>query len=66
MRFIIFKQKYKKILYNVDMRKIIGERLKELRTEKNLTIKQLSEITLLSQSSISRWENDMADIKAET
>lgn len=65
MRFIIFKQKYKKILYNVDMRKIIGERLKELRTEKILTIKQLSEITLLSQSSISRWENDMADIKAE-
>ena len=47
------------------MKKIIGERLNELRLDKNLTIKQLSKLTALSESSISRWENDQADIKAE-
>lgn len=47
------------------MKKIVGERLSELRLSKKLTIKQLSEKTLLSQASISRWENNIADIKAE-
>ena len=34
----------------------IGERLKELRSEKNLSQMELSKATGISQSSIARWE----------
>ena len=34
----------------------IGERLKELRNEKNLSQMELSKATGISQSSIARWE----------
>lgn len=34
----------------------IGERIKELRTEKNISQMELSKVTGLSQSAIARWE----------
>ena len=40
-----------------------ANRLKELRLEKNLTIKQLSMEVKIGSSSICRWENEQADIK---
>ena len=46
------------------MRKI-AERLKELRTEKELSILALSKETGISDSSISRWENNQSDIKGD-
>ena len=39
--------------------------LKELRVEKNLSIQELSRKVGLGSSSISRWENNQADIKSE-
>lgn len=65
MRIIIITHNFQFLFYNEIMKKIVGERLSELRLSKKLTIKQLSEKTLLSQASISRWENNIADIKAE-
>ena len=41
-----------------------AERLKELRIEKGLSIDQLAHETKIGSSSISRWENEQADIKA--
>ena len=35
-----------------------SERLKELRTEKNLTQQQLAKLTGLSQGGIANWENE--------
>ncbi len=35
----------------------LAERLKDLRTENNLTIKEFSKIIMTSQTTISRWEN---------
>ena len=46
------------------MNKVFSERLKELRIEKNLSIKKLSNETLLSSSAICRWENMQADIRS--
>lgn len=40
--------------------KIFGERIKELRIEKGLTISQLSKEVNIGVASISRWENDKA------
>ena len=42
---------------------ILAKRLKELRIEKYLTIKQLSNLVKIGSSSICRWENEQADIK---
>ena len=42
---------------------IFAERLKELRIEKGLSIKQLSVATKLGVASICRWENDKAEVK---
>ncbi len=36
----------------------LGKKLKELRREKNLTIKELSKIFVTSSTTISRWENE--------
>ncbi len=39
-----------------------SERLKELRNEKGLSIRQLAKATNISNASISRWENGIQDI----
>lgn len=44
--------------------KVFSERLKELRIEKGLSIQALAKQTGLSSSSLCRWENKQAEIKA--
>ncbi len=44
---------------------IFGERLRELRIEKNLSIQALAKEIQIGSSSICRWENGQADIKSE-
>ena len=46
------------------MRKI-AERLRELRTERSLSMLQLGERVGISSSSISRWENNQSDIMSD-
>lgn len=46
------------------MRKF-AERLKELRSEKSLSIQALSKATDIGVASICRWENGQADIKID-
>ena len=48
--------------YNKSMEKF-AERLKELRTEKGLSIQGLSKVTKIGVASICRWENQQADVK---
>lgn len=43
--------------------KIFAERLKELRTEKGLSIQALSKEVKIGVASICRWENCQADVK---
>ena len=43
----------------------IGEKFKEAREEKGLTQKQLAGILHLGQTSISNWENGVAEPSAE-
>lgn len=43
--------------------KIFAERLKDLRLEKGLSIKELSLATSIGSSSLCRWENCQADVK---
>lgn len=43
--------------------KKFAERLKELRTEKGLSIQKLAKEVKIGSSSICRWENCQADIK---
>lgn len=45
--------------------KIFGERLKELRTDKNLSTKALSKQVNIGVASINRWENNKSDVKGE-
>lgn len=40
-----------------------AERLKELRTEKGLSIQALAKEVKIGSSSICRWENEQADVK---
>lgn len=42
---------------------IFAERLKNLRTEKGLTIQALARELKIGSSSLCRWENSQADIK---
>lgn len=42
-----------------------SERLHELRTENNLTTKQLGKLLDVSDATISRWENGINDIRTE-
>ena len=44
----------------------LGQKLKKLRTEKGLTQKQLSEITGVKQSAISRLENGNANTQIDS
>ncbi len=46
------------------MRKL-GERIKELREEQNLSVQALSRATGIQASSISRWENGRQDITGD-
>jgi len=46
------------------MRKF-AERFKELRLEKNLSMKELSNKIKISDATISRWENGINDIKGD-
>ena len=48
--------------YNKNMEKF-AERLKELRTEKGLSIQGLSKATKIGVASICSWENQQADVK---
>ena len=45
--------------------KIFAERLKELRIEKALSLKQLSKNVGIGIASLSRWENNISDIHGE-
>ena len=45
--------------------KKFAERLKELRTERNLTILALSKELKIGVASICRWENGQSDVKSE-
>lgn len=42
-----------------------SERLKELRTEANLTLKQLEEKVKISKSALSRWENNTSIVNGQ-
>ena len=43
-------------IYNVAMKNVLGQRLRELRLSIHLTQKKLSEYIYVSQNSISCWE----------
>lgn len=45
--------------------RIIAERLKELRLQKNLSILELSKNLGVSDATICRWENGISDIKSD-
>ena len=45
--------------------KIFGDRLKELRQDKGMSILKLSKFIGISDASICRWENNLTDIKGE-
>jgi len=44
---------------------IFAKRLKELRLDKGLSFEQLATETGISSSSLCRWENEQAEIKAQ-
>ena len=50
--------------YNFYVRKFC-ERLKDLRTEKRLSVKELGKKIWVSDATICRWENNQADIKSD-
>lgn len=45
--------------------KIFGERLKELKQEKKLSLMDLSKKVGVSDTTLCRWENNINDIKGE-
>lgn len=49
--------------YNENMKEF-GNRLRELRKERSLTLEQLGKHTNLTKATLSRWENNRAEIKA--
>ena len=51
--------------YNITMTKI-GERLKDLRLEYNLSLQKLSDNTGIPKSSLSRWEKNQSDISGDS
>lgn len=42
---------------------IFAERLRELRTDKNLSMKQLAKLINVTDAAISNWENDINEPK---
>lgn len=55
----ILLRKFSKIFYM----KIFAERLKELRTEKGLSMKQLAKEIKTTDAAISNWENEINEPK---
>lgn len=47
------------------MKRIFADRLKELRTDKKLSMKELSKQTGLSTTAICQWENNTTDISSD-
>jgi transcriptional regulator with XRE-family HTH domain len=47
------------------MRNTIGLKLKKLRDDRNLTIREVSRLTGLGTNTISRWENDKVSPKIQ-
>lgn len=45
--------------------KIFGERLKDLRDDRKLSLMKLSKQVGISDTTLSRWENDVNDVKGE-
>lgn len=45
--------------------KIFGERLKELRQEKNLSLLELGKQLQISDATLCRWENNIVDAKGK-
>jgi len=48
---------------NIIIMCLIGERLRDLREEKCLSLYELSKRTGISKSALQRWENNLSDIK---
>ena len=46
--------------------KIFGERLRELRTDKGLSILALGKIVDVSDATVCRWENNLTDVTGES
>jgi transcriptional regulator with XRE-family HTH domain len=44
----------------------LGQRLKDLRVERKLSLRELSKLADVSVMSISRWENNQSDILSES
>ena len=42
---------------------IFGERLRDLRQERNLSLMQLAKLTQISNATLCRWENNTVDVK---
>ena len=42
---------------------IFGERLRELRQEKGLSLMELAKLTQISNATLCRWENNLVDVK---
>ena len=47
------------------MKRILGDRLKELRKEQNLSFEKLGKLTGLDKSSLCNWENCKYDISSD-
>ena len=47
------------------MERMLSKRIKELRTEKGLSLRGLSQETGISKSSIENWENNVSDISGD-
>lgn len=51
--------------YNIGMKRLFAERLKELRLAQGLSYVALAKKTGLTNASLCRWENNQADITSE-
>lgn len=51
--------------YNLIMKRKLGERIKELRTEQGLSMSELSKLTGISSSALCNWENNLNDISGD-
>lgn len=51
--------------YNIVMERKFAQRLKELRTEANLSFEKLSKLVGISSSALCNWENNICDISSD-
>lgn len=49
----------------INMNKEFSSRLKELRTEQNLSFEKLSQLTKISRATLCRYENNQTDVNGE-